>query len=197
MRLRDEPGRGGLPLRAAGRQPREQRQNGNINDFSACLPNQLPGLVGTYGRQYYVDVPQDDPLVRFVMISPGITFPDGTWSYAAGTPRYDWTAAAIDQARQQDIPWVVVGMHKPCLSIGAVLLRPRRRHHQPAALAQGGPRPHRATSTSTSARKQLAHGAGCTTLGPGSVRRRLRGRLATTDLRAGAGTVFLTIGTGG
>ena len=32
--------------------------NGNINDFSACLPNQLPGVVGTYGRQYYVDVPQ-------------------------------------------------------------------------------------------------------------------------------------------
>ena len=24
---------------------------GNINAFSACLPNQLPGLVGTYGRQ--------------------------------------------------------------------------------------------------------------------------------------------------
>ena len=32
-------------------------QNGNINDFSACLPNQLPGSIGTYGRQYYVDVP--------------------------------------------------------------------------------------------------------------------------------------------
>ena len=22
--------------------------NGDINDFSACLPNQLPGLIGTY-----------------------------------------------------------------------------------------------------------------------------------------------------
>jgi len=40
--------------------------NGNINDFSACLPNQLPGAVGTYGRQYYVDVPAVNPLVRFV-----------------------------------------------------------------------------------------------------------------------------------
>src|SRR5918998_3636550 len=44
--------------------------NGNINDFSACLPNQLPGVVGTYGRQYYVDVPADEPLVRFILISP-------------------------------------------------------------------------------------------------------------------------------
>jgi hypothetical protein len=44
-------------------------QDGNINDFSACLPNQLPGLVRTYGRQWYVDVPRIDPLVRFVMVS--------------------------------------------------------------------------------------------------------------------------------
>jgi hypothetical protein len=48
-------------------------QNGNVNDFSACLPNQLPGLIGTYGRQYYVDVPQVNPLVRFIMISPALT----------------------------------------------------------------------------------------------------------------------------
>jgi PKD repeat protein len=93
-------------------------QDGNINDFSACLPNQLPGLVGTYGRQWYVDVPQVDPLVRFVMISAALPFPDGTWSYAAGTPRYDWTAAAIDGARADDIPWVVVGTHEPCISMG-------------------------------------------------------------------------------
>ena len=46
--------------------------NGNINDFSACLPNQLPGAIGTYGRQWYVDVPAVNPLVRFVMISPGL-----------------------------------------------------------------------------------------------------------------------------
>jgi len=92
--------------------------NGNINDFSACLPNQLPGLIGTYGRQYYVDVPQGAPLVRFIAISPNLVFPDSTWSYGAGTPRYQWTAAAIDGARSANIPWVVVGMHKPCISLG-------------------------------------------------------------------------------
>jgi len=54
--------------------------NGNINDFSACLPNQLPGAVGTYGRQWYVDVPAASPLVRFVFISPGLTYPDGAWA---------------------------------------------------------------------------------------------------------------------
>ena len=58
--------------------------------------------------------------------------PTATWSYAAGTPRYNWTAAAIDGARSKNIPWVVVGVHKPCISVGRVHLRDRRRHHQHA-----------------------------------------------------------------
>jgi calcineurin-like phosphoesterase family protein len=93
-------------------------RNGNIDAFSSCLPNKLPGLIGSYGTQYYVDVPAKDPLVRFVMISPGIHFPDGEWDYRQGSSRYDWTARAIDAAREKSIPWVVVGMHKPCLSVG-------------------------------------------------------------------------------
>ncbi|MBA3529323.1 MAG: metallophosphoesterase, partial [Propionibacteriaceae bacterium] len=93
--------------------------NGNINDFSACLPNQLPGAVGTYGRQYYVDVPAAAPLVRFIMISPSLTFPPSeTYSYTVGSPRYDWTSQTIDAARAASIPWVVVGMHKPCVNVG-------------------------------------------------------------------------------
>ena len=109
---------GGFPFELIAGNHESDGNNGNINDFSACLPNQLPGLVGTYGRQAYVDVPQDDPLVRYVMISPGLDFPDGTWAYTAGSPRYVWTAAAIDGARAAGIPWVVVAMHKPCISVG-------------------------------------------------------------------------------
>jgi PKD repeat protein len=108
----------GYPFELIAGNHESSGQNGNINDFSACLPNQLPGVVGTYGRQWYVDVPQVDPLVRFVMVSPALPFSDGTWSYAAGSPRYDWTAAAIDSARSLDIPWVVVSAHKPCYSLG-------------------------------------------------------------------------------
>src|SRR4051794_19461812 len=108
----------GFPFELVSGNHESNGQNGNINDFSACLPNQMPGLVGTYGRQWYVDVPQVNPLVRFVMISPNLPFPDGTWNYTVGSARYNWTAAAIDGARSADIPWVVVGMHKPCLSLG-------------------------------------------------------------------------------
>ena len=114
----------GFPFELVSGNHESNGQNGNINDFSACLPNQLPGVVGTYGRQYYVDVPQEDPLIRFVMISPNLTFPDGTWNYTAGSARYNWTAAAIDGARSTGIPWVVVSMHKPCLSMGEYACEP-------------------------------------------------------------------------
>ena len=108
----------GYPFEVVAGNHESDGDNGNIEAFSACLPNELPGLVGAYGTQYYVDVPANDPLVRFVMISPGLHFPDGEWNYRQGSSRYEWTARAIDTAREKSIPWVVVGMHKPCLSVG-------------------------------------------------------------------------------
>jgi hypothetical protein len=93
-------------------------ENGHIDTFAECLPNRLPGLEGEYGRQYFVDVPQDDPLMRLILISPGVPFDDGVDKYGEGSEEYDWTATAIDEARDARIPWVVVGMHMPCLSVG-------------------------------------------------------------------------------
>lgn len=169
--------------------------NGNINDFSACLPNQLPGLIGTYGRQYYVDVPQGAPLVRFVAISPNLAFPDSTWSYAAGSARYQWTAAAIDGARSANIPWVVVGMHKPCISMGQygcdvgadiinLMLQKR------VDLVLNG---HEHLYQRS---KQLVTRSGCVALVPGSYNSVC---VADSDnaLVKGAGTVIATVGTGG
>ncbi len=169
--------------------------NGNINDFSACMPNQLPGLVGTYGRQYYVDVPQVNPLVRYIMISPNLQFPDGTWSYGAGSARYQWTANAIDSARSAAIPWVVVGMHKPCLSLGEYscdigsdlvnLLVGKR-----VDLVLTG---HEHLYQRT---KQLSLSGACPTLTVGTYNQSCVAD-GDNDLAKGAGTVFATIGTGG
>ncbi|MCU4672892.1 PKD domain-containing protein [Microbacterium fluvii] len=170
--------------------------NGNINDFSACLPNQLPGLIGTYGRQYYVDYPQSDPLVRFIMVSPNMAFNGAAaWSYNAGSARYNWTSAAIDGARSAGIPWVVAGMHYQCLSVGiydcpmgadlANLFVSKR-----VDLVLTG---HEHIYQRT---KQLAHAAGCTTLTIAAYN-----SACVTDadnaLAKGAGTVFLTVGLGG
>jgi Calcineurin-like phosphoesterase len=90
--------------------------DGLIANYAACLPDRL-GVQDDYPREYYVDYPAGNPLVRFVMISPQLTFPPSTWSYAKGTAHYNWTVTAIDGARSAGIPWVVVGMHKYCLSL--------------------------------------------------------------------------------
>ncbi len=185
----------GFPFQLISGNHESNGQNGNINDFSACLPNQLPGLVGTYGRQYYVDTPQVDPLVRFVMISPGLTYPDGTWDYSAGSPRYNWTAQAIDDARADGVEWVVVAMHKPCISVGIYscdpgpdltnLLVAKR-----VDLVLSGHEHNYQRS------KQVSFGAGCPALAIGSYDADCVVD-SDNDLTAGAGTVFMTIGTGG
>ena len=170
-------------------------QNGNINDFAACLPNQLPGLVGTYGREYYVDIPQHDPVARFVMISPGIPFPDGTWNYSAGSTRYNWTAAAIDGARSASIPWVVVGMHTPCLSMGqygcvAGADITNLMVSKNVDLVLNGHEHMYQRS------KQLSTGSECSGIVPGDYNAACVGD-ADNTLSKGSGTVFTTVGTGG
>lgn len=93
-------------------------KDGDIEKFARCLPNRLPGLEGEYGKQWRVDVPEQNPLVRFILVSPGINFRNGALDYSPGSERWRWTAAAIDQARSAGIPWTVVGMHAPCFSMG-------------------------------------------------------------------------------
>ena len=185
----------GFPFELISGNHESNGRNGNINDFSACLPNQLPGLVGTYGRQYYVDVPQLNPLVRYIMISPGLPYPSGRWSYAEGTKRYRWTAEAIDGARSAGIPWVVAGMHKPCLSVGTYgcesgadllnLLVAKR-----VDLVLSGHEHMYARS------KQLALGSSCEQIEPG---RYAAGCVSDddNDLTKGTGTVLAIAGTGG
>lgn len=170
-------------------------QNGNINDFGACLPNQLPGAVGTYGRQYYVDVPRANPLVRYILISPSLGFPDGTYNYPAGSARYTWTANAIDSARTAGIPWVVVGMHKPCLTAGVYTCDPgadlfNLLVDKKVDLVLSG---HEHMYQRT---KQLALSAGCPAVVPGAYNAACVAD-ADSTLVKGAGLVSATVGTGG
>jgi hypothetical protein len=95
------------------------RSDGDIAKFVKCLPNRLPGLRGDYGTQWYVDVPEKNPLVRFVMVSPGIDFENEQHlDYSLQSERWNWTTNAIDGAAAANIPWTVVSMHAPCLSVG-------------------------------------------------------------------------------
>ncbi len=93
--------------------------SGLIDNFAACLPDRVGAISGTYGKEYYFDYPVARPLARLIMISPDLTFTNGGYhSYAAGSPHYDWLASAIDGARATGIAWVIVGMHKVCISEG-------------------------------------------------------------------------------
>ena len=95
--------------------------NGSILNHAACLPDRLGATVGpgaTYGAEYTFDYPAGAPLARFIMISPELTVAGTTYHYVPGNPHYDWLANAIDTAHAAGIPWVIVGMHFPCLSAG-------------------------------------------------------------------------------
>ena len=59
--MKDRVGEGFPFQLIAGNHESLDVNDGQINDFSACLPNQIPGVVGTYGREYYMDLPRARP----------------------------------------------------------------------------------------------------------------------------------------
>lgn len=170
--------------------------DGDINDFSSCLPNQLPGIIGTYGREYYMDIPRGAPLVRVIMTSPGLTFEDGRWDYAAGDPHYAWLEAAIDGGRARGAQWIVVGAHIPCVSVGQYSC-PTNRDFYNLLLSKKVDLVLHGHEHGYMRTHQLRTGVtGCSALVVGSVDSDC---IADTDnsFVAGQGTVFATVGTGG
>ncbi|MFL6170168.1 MAG: metallophosphoesterase, partial [Ornithinibacter sp.] len=163
-------------------------ENGNIERFARCLPNRLPRLVGTYGRQWYVDQPASHPLVRVVMISPALDFGHGEWSYATGTPHSDWLRAAVTGARAAGIPWVVVGMHKPCLSVGNYECDPGA-DVVDLLLDTGVDLVLTGHEHLYQRTRPLGLGAACRTMRPG--------RFDPGGVATRGGTTFVTVGTGG
>lgn len=170
--------------------------DGDIAKFVECLPNRLPGLQGEYGIQWYVDVPQADPLVRFIMVSPGINFKDGQpLDYSRDSERWRWTTDAIDGAASAQIPWTVVGMHTPCLSVGKYGCQPGQdftnmlMEKKVDLVLAGHDHDYQRTH-------QLGVGGSCPGLQPESFSSAC---LMDTDqtMVKGAGTVFATVGTGG
>lgn len=91
---------------------------GAIDRFAACLPDHM-GSTGTYAKEYFFDYPKASPLARVILISPDLTFGSGgSFSYTRGSAHLRWVSDTIDQARTAGIRWVVVGMHKVCLTVG-------------------------------------------------------------------------------
>ena len=108
-------------LIVAGNHDSGESSSGNINTYAQYCPYTLSSpSVGTYAKQYYFDYPQTSPIARFIMISPGLggSYIGFDTNYAVGHQGYTFTQNAIDDARAKGVKWVVVGMHKNCLSMG-------------------------------------------------------------------------------
>ena len=88
-------------------------RDGLLRNFVRCLPDRL-AVAGTYAKNYVVDRGS----VRFIMIAPGILVDGARRTYADGTASQAWLRDQI-RAGHKAGRWVVVGMHMPCLTLGA------------------------------------------------------------------------------
>ncbi len=93
----------------------EYGNQGYIQAFSKCLPNKIQGAKGKYGAKYYFDY---KGLARFILISPDIKIGNKTYEYTKGTNEYAWLKQSIEDAHAKGINWLIVGMHKNCITIG-------------------------------------------------------------------------------
>jgi Calcineurin-like phosphoesterase len=175
-------------------------RDGQINNYVQCLPHRLTPLATPpaqlYGKQYYFDYPGSSPLARFINISPGLTFPDdGSYSYTVGSARYNWVASAIDSARSAGIKYVIVSMHKFCISLvsGNCEVTPDLMN---LLISKKVDLYFQAHDHAYSRSKQLAHRTGCTSISPGSFNSNC---VVDSDnqFAYGAGTVIATVGVGG
>ena len=92
----------------------DDRKDGWIGAFADCLPDRLMST-GNYPAEYYFDV---GGLVRIITIGAGNSVGGLDYDYTAGSERMAWLEGAIVGARVRSIPWVVVAMHKNCLTVG-------------------------------------------------------------------------------
>jgi len=105
----------GVPIQlVSGNHEDDGSDDGHINNFAACLPDRM-NSTGIYAAEYYFDVGTE---ARVIMIAPDLTIDGEDYDYEVGNPHYDWLAAAIDGARAAGVEWIVVGMHKTCITAG-------------------------------------------------------------------------------
>ena len=96
---------------------------GNISEYVKSCPYPLSSPVvagvGTpgYGYEYYFDYPAEKPLTRFIVVSPGL---EGRldYNYSKHSSHTEWMEDAVDDARDQGIPWVIVAAHSSCITVG-------------------------------------------------------------------------------
>jgi hypothetical protein len=168
-------------------------KEGQILKFAACLPDKMRST-GKYPAEYYFDLGK---LARFIAISPDLTIGEEHYYYGHSNSHYQWLVRAIDDARRAGIQWVIVAMHKNCLSMGSYYcnvyadLMNLLVSKKVDLVLQGHDHTYQRT-------KQLALGPACTEIAIDSFNANcIIDDGADNRYRKGKGPVFVTAGTGG
>ncbi len=86
-----------------------------ISKFARCLPNRIENIVGSYPDRYYFD---QSKTLRTILISPDVAIDGNPNKFKAGSEEYVWLQKTLADAKEQKMRWVIVAMHKNCLTIG-------------------------------------------------------------------------------
>jgi len=90
-------------------------QDSSIDQFAACLPNRISNLQGNYSKQYFFDY---EGIARFIVVSPALKIGGQAQNYKKDSPEYKELSKTIDEARDNNLKWVIVAMHENCITIG-------------------------------------------------------------------------------
>lgn len=99
----------------AGNHEEDSRADGFILSFAKCMPDRLNSELGPGG--YGVNYASDLGPVTFIATAPDLDVAGVDYKYSPGSAERQWLLQTIEAA-QQEGDWVVVGMHKNCITIG-------------------------------------------------------------------------------
>ena len=185
-----------LPVQILSGNHEENGEAGTIDEFVKVFPDRMLSS-GIYGKEYYFDYPKDAPFARFIQLSPDLDFAGtGKFSYALGSEHFDWLDSAIDGARKQGIRWIIVSMHKDCITmgnksceVGADLFNQLLRKKVDVIL-QGHDHNFQRSWP-------LILGPACPSLAPDSFEPACSVKTSLHDYKKGDGTILSILGTGG
>lgn len=98
----------------AGNHEDDTGRDGSVAEFAACLPDRMLSE-GSYPAQYLFQI---DRQVRVIVISPDLDIGGHHYFYGGGSDDELWLREAIAGARRIGTRWIIVAMHKPCISMG-------------------------------------------------------------------------------
>jgi hypothetical protein len=98
-----------------GNHEEEGGPDGYILDFTPCMPDRLGSELGPGG--YGVNYASDLGPITVIALATDVTVGGVKYDFDPGSAERTWLASVV-QSAQAEGDWVIVGMHKVCITIG-------------------------------------------------------------------------------